>query len=88
MGAVIGLDIAEKTVFSFSNSYWWIPKPTSCFHYLPASKTGVNFNTVYVVGLTWCPEEATAMVTIETTDIETALRQSLLEVTVMGSGLA
>lgn len=47
-----------------------------------------NFNTVYVVGLTWSPEEATAMVTIETTDIETALSQSLLEVTVMGSGLA
>lgn len=38
------------------------------------------FNTV--------PRSGTAMVTLETSAIETALSQSLLEVTVMGSGLA
>lgn len=38
------------------------------------------FNTV--------PQSETAMVTIETSAIESALSQSLLEVTVMGNGLA
>lgn len=81
MLTVIGLHKAEETVF-----YWQIPKPTSHFHYLVKRlknlpfKKDCGFNTV--------PRTGTAMVTIETTDIETALSQSLLEVTVIGSGLA
>lgn len=75
MWAVIGLDMAEKSLF-FKQQLLMDTK----IHQLLTLCTMCAFNTV--------PQSDTAMVTIETSAIETALSQSLLEETVMGSGPA